>query len=163
MATGSADAAAAMAHPQRVTSVSRRYKATLVAFAIVALCSAAWHDVSIYLPIETSSATKAGKIKAEASFLSQPPAQDSVGDDPPGREQQERERKPRKQSTHDGHVHFVEPGSRLHDLVQKWEESNITVSQAAIDLNEIVSTDEYINHKPSEGILFMKTHKTGNS
>ena len=145
-------------------SVSRRHVAYLVAFAIVALCSIARHDVSIYLPVESSSAKSgrtSGQTQTEESFLSEPSAQEtSVGDDAPGRELQSK-RKPGKRTSHDGRHHFVEPGSQLHDLVQKWKESDITLSQAALDLNEIVSGDEYIDHKPSEGILFIKTHKTG--
>jgi len=133
--------------------------ASLVVFAIVALCSTARHDASIYFPIESNS-VKAGPFpyKPPVQALQESP----VGDDPPGREEQ-RKREPGKRTSHDGRVHFVEPGSQLHDLVKKWKESDITVSQAALDLNRIVSDVEYIDHKPSEGMLMIKTHKTGSS
>ncbi|EJK44178.1 hypothetical protein THAOC_37304, partial [Thalassiosira oceanica] len=155
MATGSA-ADASAAHPCGATSVSRRHVVSLVVFAIVALCSTARHDASIYFPIESNS-VKAGPFpyKPPVQALQESP----VGDDPPGREEQ-RKREPGKRTSHDGRVHFVEPGSQLHDLVKKWKESDITVSQAALDLNRIVSDVEYIDHKPSEGMLMIKTHKT---
>ncbi|EJK48602.1 hypothetical protein THAOC_32586, partial [Thalassiosira oceanica] len=156
MATGSA-ADASAAHPCGATSVSRRHVASLVVFAIVALCSTARHDASIYFPIESNS-VKAGPFPSKKSPV-QALQESSVGDDPPGREEQ-RKRKPGKRTSHDGRVYFVEPGSQLHDLVKKWKDSSITVSQAALDLNRIVSDVEYIDHKPSEGMLMIKTHKT---
>ena len=56
---------------------------------------------------------------------------------------------------------FMDPSSPLFDLVQRWNASSVTEEDAVQVLNGIVSSDEYINHKPSQGILFIKTHKTG--
>ena len=55
----------------------------------------------------------------------------------------------------------MDPSSPLFDLVQRWNASSVTEEDAVQVLNGIVSSDEYINHKPSQGILFIKTHKTG--
>lgn len=161
MATGSAAAdAAATAHSNSSTGLSRRRAATLaiVALAIFALSSPARH-----LTVESDSVGAGRTYQAEVSSLSRPPAQESsVGDEhPSGRERDRKTRPGERTTSHDGRVHFVEPGSRLHDLVRKWNGSDITVSEAAQDLNRIVSNDEYTDHKPSEGILFIKTHKTG--
>ena len=158
--------------------------ASIVVFAIVALCSTKTYQTEVSFlsqppaaqesPVEddppgreqqkkrkSRQQTSQGIEQAhrtEVSLLSQPPAQDS-----PGREQQKQQmkRKQRKQTSHDGHVHFIEPGSQLHELVQKWKEFDIPVSQAALDLDKVISDDDYIGHKPSEGMLFIKTHKTG--
>ena len=56
---------------------------------------------------------------------------------------------------------FIDPSSQLFDLVQRWDSSSITIEDAVQVLNDIVVSREYINHKPSQGILFIKTHKTG--
>mmetsp|Transcript_10849 Transcript_10849/g.24695 ORF Transcript_10849/g.24695 Transcript_10849/m.24695 type:complete len:478 (-) Transcript_10849:2042-3475(-) len=59
---------------------------------------------------------------------------------------------------------FIDPSSQLFDLVQRWEtNSSVTEEDAVQVLNSIVSSVEYINHKPSQGILFIKSHKTGSS
>mmetsp|Transcript_62429 Transcript_62429/g.184696 ORF Transcript_62429/g.184696 Transcript_62429/m.184696 type:complete len:437 (-) Transcript_62429:74-1384(-) len=62
-----------------------------------------------------------------------------------------------------GSLRFLNQDSTLSSLVQAWKNNETSVDSAKQKLWEIVISPEYINHRPSHGIVFVKTHKTGSS
>ena len=51
----------------------------------------------------------------------------------------------------------------LHDLVQAWERSSISLQGARRAIWDIIQSPSYKNHLPNSGIVFVKTTKTASS
>lgn len=51
----------------------------------------------------------------------------------------------------------------LDNLVRGWETSTISAQKAKEEIWKILKSQEFIEHRPNRGIVFVKTHKTGSS
>mmetsp|Transcript_21872 Transcript_21872/g.46184 ORF Transcript_21872/g.46184 Transcript_21872/m.46184 type:complete len:489 (-) Transcript_21872:95-1561(-) len=58
-------------------------------------------------------------------------------------------------------IAFLTPD--LNKLIRSWEESAISAEDAKSAVWEIVRGKSFLEHKPSHGIVFVKTHKTASS
>mmetsp|Transcript_32229 Transcript_32229/g.68201 ORF Transcript_32229/g.68201 Transcript_32229/m.68201 type:complete len:442 (-) Transcript_32229:1125-2450(-) len=56
---------------------------------------------------------------------------------------------------------FLTP--ELDDLIRSWENSTLSDENAKSAIWGIVQSKSFVDHKPSHGIVFMKTHKTASS
>lgn len=53
--------------------------------------------------------------------------------------------------------------TELRELVHSWEESTVSTEEAKEIMWDIVRSKSFTEHKPSHGIVFVKTHKTASS
>jgi hypothetical protein len=69
-----------------------------------------------------------------------------------------------KQEHHDNVTTlFLHHTPLLKNLVVRWMNETISPEEAKKALFDVVSSDDYIMHRPNRGIVFIKTHKTGSS